>query len=355
MKLLHSADWHLNAPITGHSEEDAAFLRAELLKVPGKIAELCRREGCQMMLLVGDLFDGKHNAESLHALRTALEEAAVPVIITPGNHDFCSPDSPFLTETWPKNVHIFTHDSIEVLDFPELDCTVYGAGYTNMDCPPLLKNFRAESQRTWKIGVLHADPLQASSPYCPVNTQQVRDSGLHYLALGHIHKGGSFRSGDTLCIWPGCPMGKGYDETGVKGVLIAELSDTVTARFQPLDTPRFYDEEVDAGADPSAAVAALLPPVATEDFYRVTLTGYSAPLDLDAIAKEHPGLKLELRDRTLPETDLWSATGEDSLEGMLFTILHDALDTESDLLRQRIKLAARISRQILDGQEVKLP
>ena len=102
-------------------------------------------------------------------------------------------------------------------------------------------------------------------------------------------------------------------------------------------------------------MAALLPPAATEDFYRVTLTGYAPPVDTDAILAAHAGVRLELRDRTLPEMDLWSCIGEDTLEGNYFRILHSAMDTESDLLRQRIKLAAKISRQILDGQEVKLP
>ncbi|MGN1000105.1 MAG: exonuclease SbcCD subunit D [Faecousia sp.] len=355
MKILHSADWHLDAPILGHSEEDAAYLRQELLKIPGKLIELARKEGCGMMLLAGDLFDGKPTAESLRTLLTALEEIKIPVVITPGNHDFCRPDSPYLTTVWPENVHIFTHPVLESLDFPELSCTVYGAGYEAMDCPPLLKDFRADSSLRWKIGVLHGDPTQSSSPYCPVTNHQVKESGLQYLALGHIHKGGSFRAGDCLCAWPGCPMGKGYDETGIKGALIVTLDDSVTAEFRPLDTPRFYDEEVDVGEDASAAVASLLPPAATQDFYRVTLTGYTAPVDTAAITASYPDLNLELRDRTLPEMDLWNCIDEDSLEGTLFHILHDAMDTESDVLRQRIKLAAKISRQILDGQEVTLP
>ena len=42
MKILHSADWHLDAPMTGRSEEDAVLLRQELKKIPGKIASLCQ-------------------------------------------------------------------------------------------------------------------------------------------------------------------------------------------------------------------------------------------------------------------------------------------------------------------------
>jgi len=237
-----------------------------------------------------------------------------------------------------------------------LDCKIYGAGYEAMDCPGLLKNFHAEGDECWHIGLIHTDPLQTSSPYAPLTTQQVKESGLHYLAAGHIHKGGSFRAGDVLCAWPGCPMGRGYDETGMKGALLVTPEEGVTAQFLPLNTPRFYDETVDVSEDAEASVAALLPPVETSDFYRITLTGYSAPIDTATLTAAFPHVpNLELRDRTLPEMDLWSNIGEDTLEGVYFKLLHDGLDTESEKLQQQLKLAAKISRQILDGQEVILP
>jgi hypothetical protein len=53
--------------------------------------------------------------------------------------------------------------------------------------------------------------------------------------------------------------------------------------------------------------------------------------------------------------DLWSNLGEDSLEGVYFQMLHDAMNTDSEKLKQHLLLAAKISRQILDGQEVTLP
>jgi len=206
------------------------------------------------------------------------------------------------------------------------------------------------------IGVFHGDPTAPTSPYCPITAQQVRMAGFHYLALGHIHKPGSFRSGEALCAWPGCPMGKGYDETGSKGVILLELGEEVQAQFLPLDVPRFFDEETTVGEDPGAAVAQLLPAAPTKDFYRITLTGYTNQLDLDAIRAANPHVpNLVLLDKTMPETDLWSAVGEDTLEGAYFRLLQDALDTPSQTQQRYIRLAARISRQILDGQEVTLP
>lgn len=355
MKILHSADWHLDAPISGRNEEEAQLLRQELRKIPAKIVERAQKENCQMLLLAGDLFDGAYTKESYRAVYEALEEVGIPVFITPGNHDFCQLSSPYLVESWPENVHIFAHPTIEAVELPDLECTVYGAGYEAMDCPALLEDFRAARTSRWNIGVLHGDAT-TSSPYCPVSAQQVRMSGLDYLALGHIHKAGSFRSGDALCAWPGCPMGHGYDESGIKGVIILSLDERVDAQFQPLDTLRFFDETVDIGGDAGAALANLLPAVQSEDFYRVTLTGYADEIDTTLLTKTFSHIShLVIRDKTMPEKELWSAVGEDSLEGMYFSILQNGLNTESERLQRCLKLAARISRQILDGQEVTLP
>ena len=355
MKILHSADWHLDAPLSGRSEEEAQFLQRELRKIPGKVAAYAKKENCQMMLLSGDLFDGAYTQNSYRAVYEALAELAIPVFIAPGNHDFCQPSSPYLAEHWPENVYIFKHPVMEAVYVKELDCTVYGAGYEAMDCPALLEGFRADGKGRWQLGVLHGDAT-TSSPYCPVSAPQVRMSGLHYLALGHIHKAGSFRSGDALCAWPGCPMGHGYDESGVKGVIVLTLDEQIDAKFQPLDTPRFFDETVDVGQGAFVTLERILPAVPTEDFYRITLTGYADEVDTEQLTKAFPQIShLVIRDKTIPETELWSAVGEDNLEGMFFTLLKNGLDTDSERLQRCLKLAARISRQILDGQEVTLP
>ena len=355
MKILHSADWHLDAPMAGHSPENQQALRRELRKIPEKIAALCLAESCDLMLLAGDLFDGQPSRESLTAVRTALEKVKIPVIIAPGNHDFCGPDSPYLTESWPENVHIFTKANMDSVSLPELDCRIYGAGYESMDCPGLLKNFHAEGSEKWKIGILHGE-VSASSAYCPMTREQIKQSGLQYLALGHIHKGGSLRADETLCAWPGCPMGRGFDELGPKGVIIAELDNSVKASFVPLDTPRFYDEYAPVNDGPLEAVEGILPAIDSQDFYRITLTGYCNKVDLCKIKAAFPHIpNLILRDETMPEPDLWGAVGQDSLEGVFFGILQKNAESDSETIRRRAKLAARISRQILDGQEVVLP
>ena len=352
LRILHSADWHLDSPFSGFSEKQRAFLKREQQKIPGKIADLCRREDCDLVLLSGDLFDGEASRDTLDILKAELKHCGVPVLIAPGNHDFCAPGSPWLEDSWPQNVFVFT-GGLESVTIAGLDCRIYGAGYQSMDCPGLLTDFRAEGEERYCIAVLHGDPTQKNSPYNPITTAQVRNSDLHYIALGHIHTAGAFRAGETLCAWPGCPMGRGWDETGEKGVCIVEIGDTVQIRAVSLDTLRFHELEVEIGDDAALALEDALPAAGSRDFYRVSLVG-TGEVDMDELKK---GLEaypnLELRDKTDVYEDIWAAADEDSLEGIYFTMLRKALEADPGREKQ-ITMAAEISRKLLKGKEVTL-
>lgn len=354
LKILHTADWHLDAPFTSFPPGQRDILLRAQRAVPGQVAKVCREEGCDLVLLAGDIFDGGYTRETLNILREALADCGVPVFVSPGNHDYCVPGSPWVEEMWPDNVHIFT-GGLSWADVPELGCRVYGAGYSAMDCPGLLEGFRAEGNLPYRVAVLHGDATMNSSPYCPVTAAQVRDSGLDYLALGHIHRAGGFRAGATLCAWPGCPMGRGWDETGEKGLCIVTLGETAEIRTVPLDTLRFRELEAEIHADGTDTLDSLLPPVGGDDFYRVTLTG-TGSADLPRLYERYAHLpNLEFRDRTEAPLDVWADVGEDSLRGMYFRLLRDAEERADDRAARQIRLAAEISKKLLEGREVILP
>lgn len=355
LTLLHSADWHLDSPFAQFPESQRQQLRRAQLSIPGKIAELCRRERCDLVLLAGDLFDGTPSRETVDAVKAALARCAVPVFISPGNHDFCAPGSPWLEEQWPENVRVFT-GGLESVVLENRNCRVWGAGFQSMDCPGLLDNFRAEGKEPYAVAVLHGDPGQTNSPYNPVTAAQVRDSGLDYLALGHIHKAGSFRSGSTLCGWPGCPMGRGWDETGEKGVYLVSLEpDAAQVRSVSLGLPRFREAAVDIAGDAKAALEALLPPAGSDDFYRITLKGQGYT-NIPDLLRAFPHIpNLELLDKTEAPLDLWGTESEDTLEGVYFRLLKEKLDAASPEEARQIRLAAEISRRIIEGREVPLP
>lgn len=342
MKILHSADWHLDAPLQGYEQ-----LKDTLLSIPGRIAELCRREGCEMVLLSGDLFDGAYSQMSYRAVYDALAQMEVPVFISPGNHDFIAPESPYIKELWPDNVHIFKNTQVEKVTLPGI--TLWGAGYTSMDCPGLLAGFTAEESGL-QIGIFHGE-VAARSDYCPITKKQVEGSRLDYLALGHIHKGDYFLAGNTLCGFPGCPMGKDFGESGEKGVYIIDTDDLSAPRFVKLGLPAFYD--LTCCVD---ALSSILPPVYTDDYYRITLTGHCEKPDLHLLQGAYAHIPhLILRDHTLPPVDLWKDAGEDSFAGAYFSLLQTQAQSNDPETARIYTLAAQLSRQILDGEEVALP
>ncbi len=352
LKILHSADWHLDSPFAGFPEAQRILLRNEQRKIPGKIADLCRREGCDLMLLAGDIFDADPTRETIRLLKKALTDCGVPVLIAPGNHDFCHPDSIWTQERWPDNVFIFT-GGLESVTIKGLDCRIYGAAFQSMDCAPLLENFQVQGPERYKIAVLHGDPTQANSPYNPITTAQVRASGLQYLALGHVHKAGAFQAGRSICAWPGCPMGRGWDETGDKGVCIVTVTDTVDIQAVSLDTLRFQDLTVDIDDGAQEAMEMALPAAGGRDFYRVTLTGFGS-VDLNALRQAFPQFpNLALRDKTEPPLNIWADADEDSLEGIYFSMLRKAMEADPAKAEQT-RLAAEISRKLLSGREVAL-
>ena len=347
LKILHSADWHLGFPFGSFPPEQRKYLTEQMEAIPRSVADLCRRENCDLVLLAGDLLDSPGENRYTHILREALEECDVPVIIAPGNHDHLHGNSPWVRENWPENVHIFS-GSLSSLAFENLSCRVWGAGYTSMDCPGLLENFRAEGPERWQLAVLHGDPLHHNAPYCPVTPAQLRDSGLHYLALGHIHKEGNFRSGG-LCAWPGAPMGRGFDEPGPKGVYILELEEKIRLRFVSLDLPEFYDLEV-RGGESENLPAGRNP----EHFYRITLVG-EGETHMERYQENWKAFpNIQWVDRRLPPPDPWSRIGEDTLEGVYFRLLREKLEHSGEEDREIIELAAKLSAGILEHREVAL-
>ena len=341
MKLLHSADWHLGAPLLGQG----ADLQDALSSIPDKIVALAKEEHCDLILLSGDLFDANPAPETLQGVQKALAAVDIPVFIAPGNHDPMGLSSPWLHAGWSKNVHIFT-DGMESISIPHQNCRVYGIPFHGTDAPPLLEGFRAECDEQYAIAVMHGDPTLPNSPYNPITRKQILESGLDYLALGHIHKGDSIQVGDTLCAWPGCPMGRGYDETGEKGVLIVTLDHAKQLRFVPLGLPRFHWLKCTP-----QELSNVLPASQSSDRFRVDLVGESDPIHIPTLINTFSHIpNLELRDHTVLPLDIWGNAGDDSLEGVFYQLLK-----ESDADPEIKELAARISKQILLGQEVELP
>ena len=357
IKFLHAADLHLDAPFSALSPEQAAERRQEQRALLQELADAANAHACDIVLLAGDLFDSVHASEqTLQALCRALGAIRAPVFISPGNHDCLLPGSAYLTQCWPENVHIFRTPSIAAVELPEKGLRVYGAGFAAREQPPVLNGFHAEQDGRINLMVLHGDAQNAGSPYNAVSPAQIAASGLSYLALGHIHQAsGLLSAGAVHYAWPGCAMGRGFDELGQKGAYLGEVSDSgVRLDFLPLHGRSYEILRVEAGDDALAAVTAALPEDTQNDIYRVILTGEAEPVETAALqaALAPRFYALTIRDETRPRRALWEGAEEDTLRGLFLQALkaqYDAAQTEAD--RRKIALAARCGCAAMDGRE----
>ena len=73
IKILHTADWHLDSPLNLGNESQARLLKNALAQIPAKIAAICKAQGCDLALLSGDLLDGAHSAGTLENLEEILD------------------------------------------------------------------------------------------------------------------------------------------------------------------------------------------------------------------------------------------------------------------------------------------
>jgi len=360
IRILHAADLHLDSPFEGLPAGKAAIRRQEQRTLLAALADLAAEEQVDLVLLSGDLLDSANTYyETGDELVRSLQNIDAPVFIAPGNHDYYSAKSPYARLKLPENVHIFTESAVHYVALPRLGVRVYGAAFTEDHSGPLLHGFHAERREgVLNILCMHGEVGVRNSVYNPISEEDLAQSGMDYVALGHIHKAcGLQKAGSVWYSWPGCPEGRGFDETGEKTVSIVELSSTeCTLRTRVISTHRYEIMKVDVtGADPLLAIHTQLPDDTVRDVYRIILTGEIE--DTPDLRRLYGNLaemffELQLRDETRLRRSVWDSAGEDTLRGLFLARLKarfDAAAEESDKIR--IEQAARWGLAAMDNAE----
>ena len=196
--VVHSSDLHID----GNQSEEFHPLC--------KVLEAARAVAADMLLLAGDIFE--HNRLPLALLdRTArlLDDAGIPVVILPGNHDCLVPGSVYRRGGIGDvpNVYVLGVSAGERLLFPEHDLEVWGRphlDYANMsplrEPPP-----RAAGRR---IAMAHghwlAGPIDLHRSWL-IRDEEIAAAAADYVALGHWPQALAVGDGRTLAYYSGSP------------------------------------------------------------------------------------------------------------------------------------------------------
>ena len=150
MKILHTADIHLNSPLRSLALRDSALrerVRTASRTALSGIVDIAVAEDVAALLIAGDLFDGAERSARTAAFLTAqlerLRERGIRVFYIKGNHDAENPLTGELS--LPDNVHVFDGRGGKV-QLAE-DVWIHGVSFASRHAPEsLLPKFPAPSK-----------------------------------------------------------------------------------------------------------------------------------------------------------------------------------------------------------------
>lgn len=227
LTLIHTSDVHLESDTFGRGEEGLSY-RRRIQDAFQKVVDMVCEKKADLFLIAGDLFDSNRVPESgVEFVNAELRRTPCPVILIPGNHDCYDHRSIYKKAdftTAGSHVHTLTEEEGRTITFPELQATVWGKGLVEHD-PAFrpLAGVPARQDDWWHIGMAHGyfveeEGFQRSSPVTP---EEIEQSGLDYLAMGHVHVFNDLSQGSTTSCYPGtpAPLYMGVDDGGSVAVV----------------------------------------------------------------------------------------------------------------------------------------
>jgi DNA repair protein SbcD/Mre11 len=230
MKFIHTADIHLDSPMTGLERYDGA--PAEPLRLATRqsfdaLVKYAIQESVDFVIISGDLFDGswRDYRTGLYfvAKMSQLAEAGILVAVVSGNHDAANRMTRSLP--LPSNVKLFSSGDAETLKLEQFGAAIHGQSY---DRAAVVANLAASYPPSIKglvnIGVLHTSLTgrEGHERYAPCSVEDLVNKGYHYWALGHVH-GREIVSAEPAIVFPGNLQGRHFRELGPKGFTVATL------------------------------------------------------------------------------------------------------------------------------------
>jgi len=352
MKFVHCADLHLDTAFSGLQDGKCAAIRqAELRRTFLSVINLAK--DADVLLLAGDLFDQDSvEAETIRVLQQGF--ASIPstkVLIVAGNHDPLTKKSYYNLTCFSENVHIFGTE-LECVTIG--DCNVYGVSFgSGVQDEPILECLPVDKSGP-SVLLMHGD--LGGNAYNPIGREMIEKSDFSYLALGHVHSYYHEKIGRTLCAYPGCPEGRGFDELGEKGVLVGEVTDGgVTVKFVPVCSRQYREVSVDvSGLVTHEDILQIMQGTCldTQDLYKVILTGETELIpDVNVLAE---GMSqcffLKVYDHTRRPLDIEALAAAGGVRGMLAQKLASGLLGEKSTVYRK---ALEYGLTALDGKRVK--
>jgi DNA repair protein SbcD/Mre11 len=349
MRLVAFSDLHLDAPFAKGGPELVRLRRGALREALAGVAALARRVDAAALMCAGDLFEhDRISPDTAELLRRTFEELSpMPVLLSPGNHDWYGPASIYATTAWSKNVHVFASARLTPFELSN-DVVVWGAAHhAPSGTGGLLDDFSVgassdDVSHRVHLGLFHGSEesdftLQVDPDkvmHSPFRAEQIAAAGLAHAVVGHYHR----RREAPTHTYPGNPAPLSFGERGDGGAVVLEIDPgveggVVSREWYPICSLALHDLVLDITGlgDAEAVVSTISAQLASRTGVgRLTLVGeVASTLDLGLVLSSEPAHsldQLELRvGRVTEGFDLERIRDEPTVRGQF---VRDVLDSE---------------------------
>jgi len=363
MKLIHCADLHLDSKLSANLErEQAKKRRAEILNTFVRMVEYAAEHEVTAILIAGDMFDTKNiTAQTRNTVLHAMEHhPEITFYYLKGNHD----QDNFIAnlETIPNNLKLF---GTEWTRYEVGNVVLSGIELCADNAISTYTTLKLDMDRT-NIVMMHGQEAESSAKDKAeiVNLKELRNKGIDYLALGHIHMPKrSELDGRGVYRYCGCLEGRGFDECGEHGFVLLEINETtgeIQDTFVPFASRVLYEIMADVtGCNSTSEMieevkrAIEQTDCGAKDLVKIRLTGavdVECEKDADHVVAHFKDrfYFVKVYDETTLKVDIMDYMHDESLKGeFVRTVMNDTTLTEEDKV-----IVIRYGLQAIAGEEV---
>lgn len=320
MRFIHIADVHLGA-VPDSNMPWGDMRKKEIWTSLANVITACNEHKADLLLIAGDLFHRQPLLRELKELNYIFSKLiATQVVIMAGNHDYIGPRSYYRDFQWNENVHMFLDETLQTMEFNDLNATVYGMSYHTRDITEKVYDDLKPGNKD-RINILLAHG--GDDKDIPINFKRLQNAGFDYVALGHIHKPDILSS---RMAYSGSLEPLDKTDAGERGYIIGEITGDRTRataiEFVPCAMRQYIRLEL--AATPDMTNLSLKDKAAEEiaargrdNIYQITITGLrDESIRFDKEALLGLGNILEVEDETVPDYD-FDALYRDNRDNMI--------------------------------------
>lgn len=375
IRFLHLADLHLGAspallgPLAQERSKD--YLNAFERAVDYAVEPDNRID---FVIIAGDFFDSHQPSQDVIRFAIGqlkrLQQTKTPTILAPGNHDALGMPNCVYSEGYGfrKLVHLIETPNIQLvlsLDIREEKVNIYGMAWDFHRSHPPFDDFQKRPIDGYHIAIAHGTMVgslfaEAHSRDVPLGSKNLADSGMDYIALGHIHSFQKTQAGEIPVVYPGTLESRSFSpgEEGDRYLVVVELEENQSPTVEKIkwNSKTYQNLKLDTGKHPVESQDEMMEYIAQnyrglDKLIRIELIGdTSFVIDSEKLLSQLSGdffwLVIEDKTNVFDNDIIENWAQEDTIRGLYIRKLKEQLqfahtEDKKDQINLALKLAVR--------------